>query len=537
MRSQQVKTAARALVLASAVALAACGKEAPRAEKKEPVAKIDLYVMSKCPYGVQAEEMLAGVVEKLGGAVAVDVHFIGRMNGETPESMHGEEEVKGDVLQLCAGDVNRDKQLPFIACMNAEWQKLPAGWEECAKKVGLDEAAVKACADGAKGKELVKASFAKSEKDGATGSPTIRIDGEEYKGSRLARDITRFICDKNAARIPECAKIPPPPEVEVIAITDPRCGMKCDPNAVIQSLRDVFGGLKPTIYTWGKDPQAEAIATEIGFRMLPLVLFNESIEKDAEGLKQMERWLEPKGKYRMLRVKPEFDPTAEICDNGADDTGDGKVDCDDPGCVMKMACRKETPKTLEAFIMSKCPYGILGVKAMKDVLAAFGNDMAFSIHYIAEEIDGQISSMHGPPEVEEDIRGLCAAKHFGKKDAYLEYLWCRGAATPEDDWKKCATGAVKADVIEKCATGDEGKALLAEDVRLARALDIGASPTWIVNGKTAFNGIYPAQIQQPFCEKNPGLKGCSAQLEGPPQQQQGGAGAPPPPPPGGSCGN
>jgi hypothetical protein len=538
MLSKNVKMVSRVALLVSAVVIAACGKEAPKAEKPkvEPVAKVDLYVMSKCPYGVQAEMTFGEVKEKLGDAVALNIHFIGRAGeGGKLESMHGDAEVSADKIQLCAGDLKADAQLAFINCMNEDPQKIPEGWEKCAAKVGLDAAAVKACADGAKGTELLKASFAESDKAGAQGSPTIKLNGEEYQGGRMARDITRTICDKNAAKIPACAKLPAPAEVEVIAITDPRCGPKCDPTNVFNSLKEVFPGLKPTTYIWGKDPQAEAIAKEIDFKMLPIVLFNDTISKDAEGAKQMERWLEAKGKYKMLRVKPEFDPTAEICDNKVDDTGDGKIDCDDPTCAQKMACRAEVAKGLEVFIMSRCPYGMLGVKAMKDVLGAFGADMAFTIHYIADEVNGQLDSMHGPTEVDEDLRALCAAKAYGKKNAYLDYLWCRADAAPDADWKACATGAIKADVLEKCATGDEGKALLAEDLKLAKALDIAASPTWVVNGKTVFNGIYAADIQKNFCDKNAGLKGCEAKLPGAPEPQPGQGGAPQPPA-GGSCG-
>ena len=206
-----------------------------------------------------------------------------------------------------------------------------------------------------------------------------------------------------------------------------------------------------------------------------------------------------------------------------------------------MACRAESPKTLEVFIMSQCPYGVMGVTAMKDVLDAFGKDVAFTIHYIGEEANGELQSMHGPGEVAENIRALCAAKLYGKNNKYLDYLWCRGKGSPQDDWKSCATGAIKADAIEKCATSDEGKNLLREDIKIAQALDIAASPTWVVNGKTVFNGVAPGDIQKNYCGKNEGLAGCSAKLKTMEELraeagQAAGPGGPPPPPAGGSCG-
>jgi hypothetical protein len=178
---------------------------------------------------------------------------------------------------------------------------------------------------------------------------------------------------------------------------------------------------------------------------------------------------------------------------------------------------------------------------MEDVLKAFGKDVAFTVHYIAEDTGTELQSMHGPGEVEEDIRALCAAKLYGKNNKYLDYLWCRGKGTPQDDWKGCATGTIKADAIEKCATSDEGKNLLKEDLKIAKALDIAASPTWVVNGKTTFNGIAAGDIQKNYCDKNAGLAGCSVKLKTmddirAEMGQAQGAGGPPPPPAGGSCG-
>jgi hypothetical protein len=196
---------------------------------------------------------------------------------------------------------------------------------------------------------------------------------------------------------------------------------------------------------------------------------------------------------------------------------------------MSMDCRAETPRTLEVFVMSMCPYGAMALKAIQKVLPAFGKDMKLSVHFIADQNGEEFSAMHGQPEVDENIRQLCAARYYGANNKYLDYLYCRYEDYRNPDWQKCATGAIKADVIKKCAEGEEGKKLFSEDIAIAKALEIGGSPTWVVNGKTKFNGIAPDVIQRNFCEKNPGLKGCEVKFEAAP-------GAPPAPA-GGSCGN
>jgi len=527
-------------VVVVGVALAGCGQ--PGGDKADagdtaPVkaasVNVDMYIMSKCPYGVQVVDGFAPVLKTLGPDVALNLHYIGTEDDSGKlVSMHGEEEVAGDKIQLCAAKVAPQKHMAMLECMNRNWQKIPAGWEDCAKSAGIDAKALGACVDGDEGKKLLSESFAKAKEAGAQGSPTIKINGEEYQGGRGPRDFTKYICDKFGEKegIKACADLPPPPKVLVTAISDKRCGEKCDPANLFKSLSEVFGGLEPRILDWS-EAETRKLCEELEITMLPAVVFDETIKADPDGMKQLERWLVQKGEHHLLKVKPEFDPTAEICDNGADDTGDGKVDCDDVGCVNSMVCRPETAKNLEVFIMSQCPYGMIGVKAMKELLDAMGKDISFQIHYIADEVDGKIDSMHGPGEVEEDIRMLCAAKHFPKGNKYLEYLWCRGANMREPDWKTCTgKNGINADVIEKCVAG-EGDALLREDIKIAKGLGIGASPTWVVNGKTEFNGIVAHDIQKQYCEKNPGLKGCDVKLAGNPDSHaghgHGGEGLPP----------
>src|SRR5438552_3467579 len=63
--------------------------------------KVDLHIMAQCPYGVQAENAFKDVVAKFGGDLDLNIEYIGQTgpNGDL-SSMHGPNEVKGDVLQL-----------------------------------------------------------------------------------------------------------------------------------------------------------------------------------------------------------------------------------------------------------------------------------------------------------------------------------------------------------------------------------------------------------------------------------------------------
>ena len=65
---------------------------------------VELFVMSFCPYGVQAENAMGPVVDLLGSKADIKIRFIATVNGATPDtvrSLHGLSEAKEDLRQLC----------------------------------------------------------------------------------------------------------------------------------------------------------------------------------------------------------------------------------------------------------------------------------------------------------------------------------------------------------------------------------------------------------------------------------------------------
>src|SRR6185436_10150069 len=142
--------------------------------------------------------------------------------------------------------------------------------------------------------------------------------------------------------------------------------------------------------------------------------------------------------YQELQLGGKFDPTAEICDNKTDDDADGKVDCADDGCSQQLVCRSEKKQTLEMFVMSQCPYGAKAMIAAGEVAAHFGKDVKFEVHFIGDGDASSLSSMHGPAEVAEDIREICAINKFPKDHQGLKYLACRSKDYKNEAWQPCA---------------------------------------------------------------------------------------------------
>ena len=138
-------------------------------------------------------------------------------------------------------------------------------------------------------------------------------------------------------------------ELFAVFLNDKRC-KECNTPELIPQLKSVFPGLEVKELDYSSS-EGRSIYEGAGLTALPAVLFTETI-KNAGNYNQVEMYLEPKGDYLSLKIGAEFDPEAEICDNGIDDTGNGNVDCDDESCMNKFECNKD------ALVDCAEPYGI-----------------------------------------------------------------------------------------------------------------------------------------------------------------------------------
>ena len=477
-------------------------------------ATLDLYVMSKCPYGVKVEQALVPVKQKLGDSLKLHFDYIGKGEAGSLTSMHGDGEVKGDIAQLCAAKQMGDAVLDFIACQNENPREVDTNWKSCAESNHLDVAALQSCIEGDEGQQLLAASFERSKKKKATGSPTIYLNGKRYRGGRGSNQLLRAICAEFDEGAPQaCADLPEPPAVDVVFLSDSRCE-KCDLHPVEPRLKGDLLGAKVRYLDYGT-PEGKAFYDEIkaadpSFSKLPAIFVAPAVEKDEDGYPKLKRYLKRTGDWYRLQMKATFDPTAEICDNGVDDDGNGAVDCADPGCREQLVCREEKPGKLDLYVMSHCPYGAKAMIATDAVMKQFGDDIDLDLHYIGNGDASSLSSMHGPTEVDDDIREVCAQEHA--PDRALSFAACISRDYKNADWEACADEAgIPRATIADCFE-NEGRELLARS--FAESADIGfsASPTFLVNNKRSFNAIDPKKLQAEICKDNPGLAGCGAEI-------------------------
>lgn len=186
-------------------------KEAFEAEKKKQEAKalksipkkdkskIDLFVMSACPFGLQAEDTFAKVVKHFGTNEMLDMHFIslpgkGKNCFKGHCAMHGKEEAVENTRQLCIWKNQQDKFWAYIEKYNKDCAKSQS--ESCSKKTakatGVDYTKVQSCLDSSDA--LLKSENDLITKYKANASPTIIINGVAYTGGRTPNDIVKAIC-------------------------------------------------------------------------------------------------------------------------------------------------------------------------------------------------------------------------------------------------------------------------------------------------------------------------------------------------------
>jgi len=284
--------------------------------------------------------------------------------------------------------------------------------------------------------------------------------------------------------------------VAITIINDKRCTI-CDVSGLMQKLQQVF----PTaVFTQLDYSEAKGIYMASNLSVLPAVLFDESVASSAN-FQQVAGYLAPAGDYMSLQIASSFDP---LCD--------GDRNCALERCKSSAGCRVNIPGKLDLFVMSQCPFGTQAVNAMKDVLGVI-KDINFKIHYIGgvNPQTGELESLHGPAEVVEDMRQICAAKYYPSK--YLDYIWCRNKNIASVEWQSCALlSNMSVDTIGACASGSEGKALLTADFAVADSMAVGASPTWLANNKVIFSALAPEEIKSGYCEQNPNIYGCNVSL-------------------------
>lgn len=173
---------------------------APEVPVKADKPAVDLFVMAYCPFGTQAEKGIIPAIEALGTNIDFSVRFVSY-------SMHGEKEVKENLLQYCIQKEQKPKYFAYLKCfLNS------SDSASCLVSSGVDKSALDTCVAAEDKAFNVTANFNDkaswlsgqfpkfmtdadlNDKYGVQGSPTLIINGKESSAGRSPKSYFDAIC-------------------------------------------------------------------------------------------------------------------------------------------------------------------------------------------------------------------------------------------------------------------------------------------------------------------------------------------------------
>lgn len=184
---------------------------------------LELFVMSHCPYGIAAEQLMASVLNAFTDSIDFRLHFIAAYSNNQLQSLHGAEEVNEDMRQLCAMKYYPNSYFNYILCYDDLYAQCSADystcsssggsnctaeysacissidWTYCADQSDFNIDTISNCYQGNEGKQLLINDIERADDLGVQGSETFFLDGQELNRTyRWSPDSLKgLICDKH----------------------------------------------------------------------------------------------------------------------------------------------------------------------------------------------------------------------------------------------------------------------------------------------------------------------------------------------------
>ena len=191
--------------------------------KKSDKPTITAFVVANCPYGLQTQRLFKKVMEDAPGmADALKVKYIGSIVDGKITAMHGEEEAKENMRQICIRDEQSDLYWPYVNCYMKEGKT-----EQCLGEVGVDTAMMTACSEDPKrGNAFAQKDFDAATKFNVSGSPTLVLNDAQVVsefdfGGRVPNSVKTLVCGGSKTPGEYCSKDISTKEVAVsLSVTD-----------------------------------------------------------------------------------------------------------------------------------------------------------------------------------------------------------------------------------------------------------------------------------------------------------------------------
>ena len=175
--------------------------------KKTDKSTLTAFVVANCPYGLQTQRLFKKVLEEVPGmAENLKVKYIGSIVNGKITAMHGDEEAKENLKQICIRDEQNSLYWPYVNCYMQEGKT-----DACLASVGVDTAMLTACTEDPKrGNAFAQKDFDAGKKFNVSGSPTLvlndaQIVSEFDFGGRVPNAMKTLVCGGSKTPADYCA--------------------------------------------------------------------------------------------------------------------------------------------------------------------------------------------------------------------------------------------------------------------------------------------------------------------------------------------
>ncbi len=161
----------------------------PTETLKSDKPEVELFIMTHCPYGTQAEKGFIPMMKALGDSVDAKIRFVHYF-------MHTNQQEEVETpKQLCIREEQPDKYLDYLECfLSSENQGSVADSEKCLSQVGIDKAKLNSCVSSGKADEYYETDSELSNSYGVRGSPSLVINGVIVNSGRDSNSYLNAVC-------------------------------------------------------------------------------------------------------------------------------------------------------------------------------------------------------------------------------------------------------------------------------------------------------------------------------------------------------
>jgi len=164
----------------------------PQDIPKSDVPKVELFVMTHCPYGTQAEKGIIPVFKELGNEIDGKIRFVHYF-------MHGDKEEKETYRQVCIREEQSSKFLDYLSCFLEDGDS-----ERCLSETGINTVTLDTCIK-QRAEDYYEQDSKLSQSYDVRGSPTLIINGVQASSSRSPAAFLSTICSAFNEEAEKCS--------------------------------------------------------------------------------------------------------------------------------------------------------------------------------------------------------------------------------------------------------------------------------------------------------------------------------------------